>query len=131
MSDPAKTILVVDDDPDIVSQTRTVLEAAGFGVVTAESEREAEDVLQRTTPDLAVLDLMMEHQDSGFILAHRLKRRLPDLPVIIVTAVSSVTGIHFDAATREERSWVKADVIMEKDIRYEQLLAEIHRLLKE
>jgi len=131
MSDAAKTILVVDDDPDIVAQTRAVLTAAGYRVVTAESERQAEDLLRETVPDLAVLDLMMENQDSGFILAHRLKRRWPELPVIIVTAVSSVTGLHFGADTREERSWIKADTILEKDIRYEQLLAEIHRLLKE
>jgi hypothetical protein len=49
----------------------------------------------------------------------------------LVTAVTSETGLEFDAATEEERSWVKADAMLAKPLRFEQLLAELRQLLKE
>jgi two-component system, OmpR family, response regulator len=73
----------------------------------------------------------MEHTDSGFTLCHHIKKRYPDVPVIIITAVTSETGLEFDSYTAEERSWVKADSMLSKPIRVEQLLREIERLLPE
>lgn len=124
-----KTVLVVDDDIDYLNQIRLQLEAAGFEVLTAEGQKAAEDILRRRKPDLAVVDLMMEHQDSGFVLCYHLKKKDPALPVILVTAVTSETGLEFDATTEEERSWIKADRVLAKPIRYEQLFAEIERLI--
>lgn len=129
MKNIKKSILVVDDDVDILEQTRAHLEAAGFGVICAGSEKEADMMLKGFTPDLAVLDLMMENQDSGFILGYKIKKKDPRIPVIIVTAVAGQTGIDFDVITSEESSWIKADAIIEKEIRYEQLLGEVNRLL--
>jgi CheY-like chemotaxis protein len=40
---------------------------------------------------------MMETNDSGFILARKIKQQYPDIPVIMLTAVSSELGISFDA----------------------------------
>ncbi|HQA00466.1 MAG TPA: response regulator, partial [Phycisphaerae bacterium] len=80
--------------------------------------------------DLAVLDVMMEKMDGGFVLSHRIKKNDPSIPVILITSVSSETGIDFDTATAEERSWVKADALLSKPVRFEQLTREIDRLLK-
>ncbi|MCP4146731.1 MAG: response regulator [bacterium] len=131
MNDKKKTILVADDDIDILEQTRAHLEGAGYTVVAFETEKEAKTYLKTEKPDMAVFDLMMENQDSGFILSHKVKRVDEKIPVILVTAVTSQTGIHFDASTREERTWIKADAFIEKPIRYEQLLVEIKRLFEE
>ena len=49
----------------------------------------------------------------------------------MVTGVASETGIAFAATTAEERRWIKADARVDKPIRFEQLLREIRRLLKE
>ena len=43
---------------------------------------------------------MMEQHDDGFVLSHHLKRRFPGLPVILVTAVTSETGLVFDPSPR-------------------------------
>ncbi len=131
MSEDKKKILVVDDDIDLLEQVKTALEVSGYQVIAAESEKEAEQRLEQERPDLAVLDLMMENQDSGFVLSYKIKKKDPTIPVIIVTAVTSQTGIHFDTSGPSEQDWIKADAILEKDIRYEQLLGEIKRLLKE
>ena len=125
-----KTILLVDDDVDFLEQTALRLRADGFVVVTAEGQARGEEAVSSGTPfDLAVLDLMMEHPDSGFVLGHRVRRARPGTPVLLVTGVTGETGLEFDAATAEERRWVPADAVLPKPIRYEQLRAEIDRLL--
>jgi len=123
-------ILVVDDDVDFIAQMRVRLEAAGYEVVSAEGQTKAEAVLAERRPDLVLVDLMMEHADGGFALCHHIKKKDPTLPVIIVTAVTSETGLEFDVATDEERSWVKADAMLAKPVRFEQLQRELSRLLK-
>jgi CheY-like chemotaxis protein len=123
-------VLLVDDDEDFLFQHRIQLENAGFEVATAGSRGEAEATVQTFTPDLAILDLMMEHHDDGFVLSHHLKRRFPGLPVILVTAVTSETGLSFDPSSPEERAWIGADALLAKPIRFEQLQREIDRLMK-
>lgn len=128
MSDRRK-ILVVDDDIDLVEQVCLALSAAGFEVSRAYSEEEGEAALLETIPDAAVIDLMMEDMDSGFVLCHRIKELYPGTPVIILTAVASETGLDFHASTPEEKSWIKADTYLDKPARPEQLVAEVRRLL--
>ena len=123
------TVLVVDDDPDVVEQLAVTLKAEGCEVVCGASQQEAEEILLATRPDLAILDLMMEHMDSGFVVCHYLKKLYPDVPVILLTAVTSATGMSFAASSPEARSWVKAETILDKPVRPEQLKAEVRRLL--
>ena len=130
MDDSKKTILLVDDDVDYLFQTRLNIEQFGFRVITAESQSDAEKLIETVRPDLAILDLMMENDDSGFILAFKLKRKYPDVPVIIATAVASETGMSFSGNFQEDRSWIRADLYIEKGIRADQLHREIEKLLK-
>ncbi|MFO7975128.1 MAG: response regulator [Candidatus Hydrogenedentota bacterium] len=129
MSDEKKTILVVDDDEDFLFQQKVQLEAAGYGVVTAKSSKEARSLLRANKPDMAVIDLMMEEMDAGFTLCRDIKKTYPECPVVICTGVTSETGMQFDAATDEERAWVKADALLDKPVRFEQLRREIERLV--
>jgi CheY-like chemotaxis protein len=122
-------ILLVDDDEDFLFQHRVQLENAGFAVTTANTRAAAEEQAAAIIPDLAILDLMMEQHDDGFVLSHHLKRRFPRLPVILVTAVTSETGLVFDPASPAERAWIGADAVLAKPIRFEQLRQEIDRLL--
>lgn len=125
-----KTILLVDDDYDYLFQTRFQLEKWGYNVISAESQREAEEILLKLKPDLAIFDLMMESDDSGFILSYKLKRKYPEVPVIIATAVSSETGMSFGLNTEEDKQWIKADLYLEKGVNNEQLKNEIEKLIK-
>lgn len=124
------TVLVADDDPDYLFQTVKGLEAAGYTTISVESQAEAEKVISKTRPDIAVFDLMMENDDSGFILCYKLKRRYPDVPVILATAVSHETGMSFSLSSDQEKRWIRADRYLEKGIRPEQLDQEIMKLLK-
>jgi len=124
-----KTILLADDDPDFLEQHKMYLEILGFTVIPVESQQEAEEIIENGKFDIAVFDLMMENEDSGFILAYKSKKKSPNLPVIIVTSVTNETGLKFDAATEESRNWVKADIMLDKNLRFEQLERAIHTLM--
>jgi len=130
MTEIRKKILIVDDDMDSLALLKTHVENFGFVTITAESQKEGEEIISREKPDLAIFDLMMENKDSGFILSYKMKKIYPDVPVIIATAVTAETGMIFGLDTEEERNWIKADQYLEKDIRPDQLRREINKLLK-
>ncbi len=124
------TILVADDDPDYLFQTVNNLGRAGYKTVAVESQAEAESVIQKMKPSLAIIDLMMEYEDSGFILCYKIKKKYPDVPVILATGVAHETGISFSLDSESEKSWIKADRYLEKGSRPEQFDMEIMKLLK-
>lgn len=124
-----ETILIVDDDSDYLFQTKMLVEGFGYNTITAESQKEAEKIIATTKPDLAIIDLMMENEDSGFILSYKMKKSYPEVPIIIATAVTAETGMSFDINSEEDRKWIKADQFMDKGIRNDQLEREIKRLL--
>jgi DNA-binding response OmpR family regulator len=130
MSENKKIILIVDDDPDAMEQMKIHVEHFGFNVITADSQKSGEAIIEKQKPDLAILDLMMEKEDSGFILAYKMKQKYPDVPIIIATAVTKETGMVFGLNYPEEKKWIKADLYLEKNIRPDQLQREINRLLK-
>lgn len=123
------TILIVDDDPDYLFQLESRVKKFGFNTLTAEGQKEAEALIGKVKPDLAILDLMMENEDSGFILCYKMKKQYPDLPIIIATGVAAETGINFDINDENNRKWIKADCFLEKGIRSERLKEEIDKLL--
>jgi len=125
-----KCILIVDDDIDYLFQMRMKVESMGFDTITAESQAEAEKIIQEVQPDLCILDLMMESDDSGFVLSYKIKRKYPEVPVIIATAVTAETGMTFDAGLGESTKWINADLFLDKGIRNDQLQREIKKLLK-
>lgn len=125
-----KTVLIADDDIDFLTQLSFQLKNMEMNVITAETQKETEEIIENTKPDLAIFDLMMDNRDSGFILSYKLKKKYPDVPVIIITAVTADTGMIFGLETQEEKSWIKADLYLEKGLRPEQLKMEIQKLLK-
>ncbi|MCX6286115.1 MAG: response regulator [Bacteroidetes bacterium] len=129
MSTKNKLILIVDDDQDYLYQMKTRVESFGFQTLLAESQKEAEELIEKTKPDLAIVDLMMENEDSGFILCYKMKKKYPEVPIIIATGVAAETGISFDINDENNRKWIKADRFLEKGIRKEKLKEEIDKLL--
>jgi len=123
-------VLLVDDDSDFLFQQKLQLETAGFEVLAAAGEAQARQLLVGRRPDLAVLDVMMDNPDAGFTLCYHIRKTDPTIPVILVTSVISETGLEFDLSSETDRSWIRADALLAKPIRFEQLKSEIDRLLK-
>lgn len=129
-SSPAQ-VLIVDDDPDLIEQLSLLLGGDGYHVTSAYGREEAEQALMTFCPNLAIVDLIMEEHDAGFVLCHEIKRLYPGTPVMLLTSVKAATGMSFAATTSEQKSWVGADRVLDKPVRPEQLRAEVRRLLAE
>jgi len=116
------TILLVDDDPDIRSLTRTFLAHEGYSVL---SSGEAERALQifRAVPqiDLLVTDLYMPGR-SGMELARELKAMRPELPVLMIS------GGLLDG-DQEEKLQAVGWSFLAKPFRLPELLSTVHRIL--
>lgn len=122
LSGAAHKILVVDDEPDIVSVVRMTLEAEGFDVSTAFSAQEAFDHIGRKgLPHLAVLDIMMPGTD-GITLARKLQK-FSDLPVIMLTAIDEEATV---VKTIEE----VAEDYVSKPFRPKELAARVKRVIR-
>ena len=94
-----KTILVVDDERNIVELLRLYLEQEGFAVVAASDGEEALALHQRHDPDLVILDLMLPKLD-GFEVCRRI-RRTSDTPILMLTArsddIDAIVGLELGA----------------------------------
>lgn len=122
-----KKILLVDDDIDLLEQNKIILEAKGFTVVTAESGADGWKLFQQEKPDAAIVDLIMEEMDSGFILCHKIKKSEhgKKIPVFILTSATYDTGFKFSASTPEEKEWIKCDGVLNKPVIIEELIAKL------
>jgi CheY-like chemotaxis protein len=82
-----KTVLVVDDEPNVRDYLAQILRDAGFGVVTAADGDEALEIIRAQKPDFISLDLVMPKK-SGHKLLYELRKdsELSRIPVVIVTA---------------------------------------------
>jgi two-component system alkaline phosphatase synthesis response regulator PhoP len=85
----SKTILIVDDEEDLVETVRFPLEMEGYHVLVSHNGEEALDQARKEKPDLILLDLMLPKVD-GYKVCHRLKSddRYKHIPVLMLTAKS-------------------------------------------
>jgi two-component system, OmpR family, alkaline phosphatase synthesis response regulator PhoP len=85
--DTQRTIMVVDDNPDIITIVKTILEGKGYSVLSASSGQELLNLLNNQKPDLIILDIMMPEMDGLEVLG-RLKgvTETASIPVILLTA---------------------------------------------
>jgi two-component system chemotaxis response regulator CheY len=116
------TILLVDDDPDIRSLTRTFLEHEGYAVYSSgDADRAAQIFRSVSRVDLLVTDLYMP-QRSGMELAVELKALRSELPVLMISG-----GLVDDAKKMrlQQEGWS----FLAKPFRLPDLLAAVHRIL--
>ncbi len=118
-----RTIMVVDDSPDLVEIVRITLESKGFAVRCAYDGTQVFDFLKKQKPDLVILDIMMPLMD-GFEVLTRLKCNpaTASIPVILLT----VKGQPEDVIKGYERG---ADYYITKPFTKGQLMTGINRLL--
>jgi two-component system KDP operon response regulator KdpE len=80
-----QTILVVDDDPNILKALQLRLKSSGYNVLTAPDGSSALTLAGVMRPDLVITDIWMP-VGVGFSLAYRLKQSMPEVPFIFLTA---------------------------------------------
>ena len=126
-----KKILLVDDDIDLLEQNKTLLESRGFTVITAESGEDGWKIFQKENPDAAIIDLIMEQMDAGFVLSYRIKKteKGKNMPVYILTSATYDTGFKFSTSTSEEKEWIKCDGILNKPVVIEELISKLESFI--
>jgi DNA-binding NtrC family response regulator len=117
-------VLVVDDDIAALASARAVLSAAGYAVNEALNGRRALQRVKANPPDVLITEILMPDGD-GIELITAVKRAHPDMRVIAVTARRSLGGLDLlDLACK-----LGADVILDKPLKAETLLAAVARLV--
>ncbi|HEY7466931.1 MAG TPA: response regulator transcription factor [Dehalococcoidia bacterium] len=121
MTAPAKTVLVVDDEPTLVATLKYNLEREGYRVVSAGDGEKAITLARTERPDLMILDLMLPVVDGLEVC--RILRREMSLPILMLTArvgeVDKVVGLE-----------IGADDYVTKPFSTRELLARIRALLR-
>ncbi len=121
MTAAVKTVLLVDDDADILAAMRTLIERAGYRVVTAADGAMGLAAAERESPDLVVVDMMMPRK-SGFLVLEKLKNLPGGGPrVIMITANEG-------ARHRAYAEILGADDYLRKPFDMARLLESIRRL---
>jgi len=87
-----RTVLLVDDEPDVLRLFKRILSAEGALILAAESGAEALEIAQQNRLDLVILDIKLP-DISGTEVLRRLRRIDPDVPVLIVTSYGSVETV--------------------------------------
>jgi CheY-like chemotaxis protein len=115
----APSILVIDDDPDFVDITKTILETKDYTVLVAHNTDEGLARMEERTPDLIILDIMMRKGAEGVVFARAIRKdpRYSAIPILMLTSM------------REQI--LPVNEYVEKPIEPQTLLEKVGRLLAE
>jgi DNA-binding response OmpR family regulator len=123
-------ILIIDDDPDFVRITRTILEKERYRVICAYNADEGFAKLEDRIPDAIILDIMMGRGAEGFIFARKIRKdpRFAMIPILMLTSMREQTGFDFPGE-RIHPKFLPVDEYFEKPIEPKILLEKIEELL--
>jgi CheY-like chemotaxis protein len=125
-----QTIVVIDDDPDLVEATKVILQGAGYTVHAAYSGQEGLARVRHGGVDCVLLDVMMAQDTEGFHVAQELKAdpKTAGIPIIMLTSVSQKTGFEFSPET--DKDYMPVEVFLDKPVDPKRLLEAVAGVLK-
>ena len=117
-----KTILIVDDDPEIVESVKIALQSEGYTVFYARDGNQGLALAERENPDLIILDMMMPKR-SGFLVLEKL-RRTRRVPIRLIMVTANEGNRHKSYAET-----LGVDDYIRKPFAMDRLLDSVNRLL--
>ncbi len=128
----SKKVLTVDDDPDIISFVKTVLEENNYIPLIARNGEVGLDLARTEKPDLVILDVLMPKQ-SGIRMYRELKAEesLKNTPVIILSGIAKRTFLRSQEALTEfgDQPVPEPDLYIEKPVEPDELAETIKNLI--
>ena len=123
-------ILVIDDDVELTASVKAILETKGYIVGTANDRASGMEEAKTGSPDLIILDVMMETRHDGFEIARELKKdpQCKDTPILMFTSIKEETGTNFKLAAGDP-SWLPVEGYLDKTSDPKVLIAEVEKLL--
>ncbi len=127
-----RKILLVDDDRDLVASIEAFLTARGYAVTTANNGKEAYARIVADKPDLIVLDVMMDYDEEGMVLASALKTDGPtrDIPILMLSGFNVQEDVREKVLASLMGQDLPAEVFMQKPVRLAELAERIETLLR-
>ncbi len=121
----AHRVLIIDDDPEFVEATSTLLDAQGYDVVSAPNGKVGVAKANEEHPDIILLDVMMTRDTEGFDVARELNKnpQLKNIPVIIVSGIKKEMDLPF--GFESDDAWLPVKGILEKPVKPNVLLKTI------
>ncbi len=132
MDTAKKKVLILDDEPDIVTYLKTLLEDNGYETRTAADGREGMELMKRERPDLVTLDISMpECSGARFYKEVKADPALAPIPVVIVTAVVGLGGDPhaYEQFISNLKKTPPPDAYFPKPIDKDEFLAAVRRLV--
>ena len=121
----AQNVLLIDDDVDFREAITTLLEAKGYGVLTAGTGSEGFALARQQQPQLVLLDMMMERRTEGLETVRQFQSdsATRDIPIILVTGIKRDMNMAFGLEPDEQTLPVKA--VLEKPVKPEKILQAV------
>lgn len=119
------TILVVDDDQDVLEAIRICLEKEGHKVLTAQNRADGMTGVKSARPDMLILDCMMEEADDGMVMAQELRKSGFTAPILMLSNISNITGMNYGS----DREIIPVEEFVTKPIDSKNLVAKVNELL--
>ena len=121
------TVLLIDDDEDFTAAIRSLLESEGYAVVTAGSGREGLRKLRESSPDVVLLDVIMESTTEGYAVSGAIKLAEVQVPVIMLSSVERAPDELF--ARSEETELIRPNAYVTKPVDVPKFLETLRSVL--
>lgn len=126
-----KKILIVDDNVDFADSIKAIVESGSYCAEVANSSKQAVDKLEKETPDLIILDVLLQNGAEGIVLSRKFKKdpKLKQVPIIMLTSMTKQTGFKFVSQDPRHPHFLPVEEFVEKPVAPKDLLAKIEKLL--
>jgi DNA-binding response OmpR family regulator len=128
------TILIIEDDADLVAAMKRILENRNLTVIEAYDPDEGMEKLKQTEPDLIILDVMFgsRGESKGFDFAQSVKldKKFSAIPILMLTAINTERP-SFKFSPETDGEFLPVDSFLDKPVRYEELIDKVGDLLRQ
>ena len=119
-------ILMIDDDVDFLAAAKQILVGSGHDVSTCNNATDGETKIAELSPELILLDVMMESPDDGIALAQKLRKNKVEIPIIMLSGVSKVMGFEYGQCDEV----LPCTLFLEKPVTPDVLINKVASVLK-
>lgn len=132
-----RTILIVEDDLDVVESLKLILEGKGFNVIHALDKESGLELARDAKPDLIILDIMMPSGTEGFHFVWALRKEpdkaVRDIPIIVISSIHHTTELRFYPHQRdavyEPGEYLPVQAFLDKPVDPDDLLRTLSNVL--
>lgn len=127
------TILIIDDDADMVESVKKLLGSKGYDILSSDDPDEGYNKVREIIPDLIILDVMFgnDQKTKGFDLARKLKieSQFTGIPILMLTGVNEKKP-GFGFSPEEDRDFLPVDSFLDKPFHPGELFSKVEDLLQ-